>query len=626
MTSKETSHGFPMDEVTKEEMHSDKYEEVFYKASEDQRAKWNSRVEYVLSLVGFCVGFGNLWRFPYVCNRNGGGAFLLPFLLCILIIGFPVFFLEASLSQFSGRATPRVWSFCPMFKGVGVGALVMYVACIPYYNILLAWPIYYMVKSCSSVLPWTTCGNDWNTNLCVEDLRNATYSSHNGTSSYDNITAVVTQRWENVTLAHTAAEEFWQYNVLSISRGLEEVGSVQWHIVACLFASYVIIFLCMIRGVKSVGKAVYVTAILPYILLIIIFISTLIQPGAGSGLLYYVTPDFRKLQDVKVWLEAFLQVMYSLGLGWGTIGTASSYNKFHEPCHKDAIIVSTISEATSIFAGLVTFGILGVMSEKTGVHISSVVSSGPGLGFVAYPEALAQLPVPQLWSFLFFLMLLAVGLDSQFMNVEVITTALVDKYPKALSRKRWLVTAGVCVIFFLAGILLCTQGGPYIFQLLDWYISALSVFLFCTLECVTVVYIYGVKQMSKDVEMMLGKPLPIVVKILWAFVIPAVLLTAFILTLLQYQPPTYGKYTFPGYASSIGWFIASVSIIPLPVYMILAVKKHMASHTVRQSIQMALRPEDVWRPSDPLYRGKYRDNLVHTQYSLKDHITSVFTK
>ncbi|XP_046563440.1 sodium- and chloride-dependent creatine transporter 1-like [Haliotis rubra] len=187
-----------------------------------------------------------------------------------------------------------------METGVGVGALVMYVACIPSNSILLAWPIYYMVKSCSSVLPWTTCGNDWNTNLCVEDVRNVTYSSHNGTSADDNITAGATQRWENVTLGHTAAEEFWQYNVLSISRGLEEVGSVQWHIVACLFASYVIIFLCMIRGVKSVGKAVYVTAILPYILLIIIFISTLIQPGAGSGLLYYVTPDFRKLQDVKV--------------------------------------------------------------------------------------------------------------------------------------------------------------------------------------------------------------------------------------------------------------------------------------------------------------------------------------
>ncbi|XP_048238952.1 sodium- and chloride-dependent creatine transporter 1-like [Haliotis rufescens] len=290
----------PMEERTKEERRGDKSDDLCYRDSHHQRATWSSRLEYILSLVGCCVGFGNLWRFPYVCNRNGAGAFLLPFLLCLLIIGFPMFFLEASLSQFSGRATPRVWSFCPMFKGVGVGALVMHVICISSYNILLAWPIYYMVKSCSSVLPWTTCGNSWNTDLCVEDLRNATYINITSTTLDDNMTATVKQRWENVTLAHTAAEEFWQYNVLSVSRGLEEVGSVQGHIVACLFASYVIIFLCMIRGVKSVGKAVYVTAGLPYVLLIIIFISTVMQPGAGSGLLYYVTPDFRKLLDVQV--------------------------------------------------------------------------------------------------------------------------------------------------------------------------------------------------------------------------------------------------------------------------------------------------------------------------------------
>ncbi|XP_048238932.1 sodium- and chloride-dependent glycine transporter 1-like [Haliotis rufescens] len=132
--------------------------------------------------------------------------------------------------------------------------------------------------------------------------------------------------------------------------------------------------------------------------------------------------------------------------------------------------------------------------------------------------------------------------------------------------------------------------------------------------------------MNKDVAMMLGKPLPVVVKILWACVIPAVLLTAFILTLLRYKPPTYGKYSYPGYAIAFGWFIASVSIIPLPVYSILAVKKHMASHTFTESVQMALRPGDEWHPSDPLYREEYRDNLVHTRYSLKSHLTSVFRK
>ncbi|XP_046556275.1 sodium- and chloride-dependent creatine transporter 1-like [Haliotis rubra] len=283
----------------------------------------------------------------------------------------------------------------------------------PYYNLYLAWPIYYMVKSCSSVLPWTTCGNDWNTDLCVEDLRNVTHSSNNGISPTVNITVPVAQRWENVTLAHSASEEFWQYNVLSISTGLDDVGSVQWHTVGCLFASYVLMFLCLINGIRSAGKVVYVTALLPYILLLSIFITTLLKPGATDGLLYFLVPDFKQLLDIQVWLEASLQVFYSLGPGWGMIGTAASYKKFHEPCLRDCLILTMVSEGTSIFCGLVTFAVLGVMAHKTGVPIAKVVSTGPGLGFVTYPDALAQLPVPQLWSFLFFLMLLMVGLDSE---------------------------------------------------------------------------------------------------------------------------------------------------------------------------------------------------------------------
>ncbi|XP_071108960.1 sodium- and chloride-dependent creatine transporter 1-like [Haliotis cracherodii] len=295
-----------------------------------QRASCSRHLDYMLTMVGYCVALGNLLRFPYICNGNGGG--------------------------------------------IGVGSVLVTCANMPYYNLYLAWPVYYMVKSCSSVLPWTTCGNSWNTDLCAEDWNTSSSSSMAalGGNTSDTITA---ELWENVTLAHTPAEEFWQYNVLSISTGLDDVGSIQWHIVGCLFASYVIIFLCLIRGIKSAGKAVYVTALLPYILLVSIFITTLLQPGALDGLHYYVIPDFNKLLDTQVWLEACLQVFYSLGPGFGMIGTAASYKNFHEPCLRDCLILTIISEGTSIFSGLVTFATLGVMSKKTGVPFETVVSN-----------------------------------------------------------------------------------------------------------------------------------------------------------------------------------------------------------------------------------------------------------
>ncbi|XP_046568373.1 sodium-dependent proline transporter-like [Haliotis rubra] len=139
------------------------------------------------------------------------------------------------------------------------------------------------------------------------------------------------------------------------------------------------------------------------------------------------------------------------------IGTAASYNNFHEPCLRDSIILTIVSEGTSIFCGLVTFAALGVMSQKTGVPIETVVSGDPDLGFVTYPDALAQLPVPQLWSFMFFLMLFMVGLDSQFLSTEVVITALIDQYPQQLSKKRMFLTGGCCLTVFLIGLIFCTQ-------------------------------------------------------------------------------------------------------------------------------------------------------------------------
>ncbi|XP_046560356.1 sodium- and chloride-dependent creatine transporter 1-like [Haliotis rubra] len=411
-----------------------------------QRESWNKHLDYMLTMVGFCVALGNILRFPYICNRNGGGdvsalemrmlptfvnvevaisdygcnllfhgekltivelqerlclnrcvskgstdvcylimkelnkrlgetdvsttmiwkdnvrAFLIPFILLLCITGFPSFFVEATICQFSGKGAKQVWSFCPMLKGVGVGSLLMNCLYMPYYTLFLAWSIYYMVKSCSSVLPWTTCGNTWNTALCVED-ENTTYNS-NGTNMAGNtsVTITLSEHGENGTLARTPAEEFFRYNVLNVSSGLEDVGAVQWHIVGCLCASY----------------AVYVTALLPYVLLVSIFITVMQEPGALDGLYHYVIPDFNKLLDIQVWLEACLQVFYSLGVGFGMIGTAASYNSFHESCLKNSLILTIVSEGTSIFSGLVTFATLGFMSQKADVPIETVVANVPG--------------------------------------------------------------------------------------------------------------------------------------------------------------------------------------------------------------------------------------------------------
>ncbi|XP_071088294.1 sodium- and chloride-dependent glycine transporter 2-like [Haliotis cracherodii] len=568
-----------------------------------KRPKWSHKADYTLSMVGYCVSLVNLWRFPYLCNRNGGGAFLIPFLVCLVLCGLPLFFLEVALGQFAGKSAMHIWGFCPLMKGLGISMTLLSALTLMYYPIVLSWSVYFLVQSCSQLLPWTSCGNWWNTPSCVVTSAQTLYHSPTNDSNVTDggqirhISGVT-----NASLSHTAAEEFWQYNVLRISDGLDSVGGIQTHLALCLLSGWIIVFLCIIRGIKSAGKVVYVTATLPYLLLIILLIRSLMLPGSDEGLLVYIKPDFNKLMEMQVWLEACLQVFYSLGPAWGGLITMASFNKFDNNCLRDAVLITFVSEGTSMFGGLVVFTVIGFMAHEANVPVSEVVSSGPGLGFVTYPEALSRLPVPQLWSFVFSLMLIALMLDTVFATVETVMSALFDQYPR-LREKRIYLTAGFCIVAYFVGLVVTTRAGMYIFQLIDWYFAFLVLLTTAFLECVCVAWIYGIERFSDDIELMLGRKPPLFFKITWCYITPLFMMTAFIFTLIQYSPPTYGKYEYPDYAPVIGWILACIPVMPVVVVMVMTLNR--ANGSLKQRFLQSITPDSTWSPSDPQGRRTY---------------------
>ncbi|KAK7498960.1 hypothetical protein BaRGS_00009769, partial [Batillaria attramentaria] len=239
-------------------------------ARHEGRFKWTSKREYILAAVGYCVGLGNIWRFPYLCQRNGGGAFLIPFLLALVVCGLPLFFLEAAIGQFMSRGSVQIWSVCPLFKGCGVGSNMASLACFWYYNTIMAWALYYLVSSCQSVLPWSRCDGWWNTADCT-DLNldgdasqlsgNVSLAGYNGTLLLDNTTSLPV----NGTKSVSAAEEFWQHNVLQVSSGFEEPGHVVWYLVVTLAVTLLVEFLALIKGVKSTGKILWDAILLTFV-------------------------------------------------------------------------------------------------------------------------------------------------------------------------------------------------------------------------------------------------------------------------------------------------------------------------------------------------------------------------
>ncbi|XP_062920512.1 sodium- and chloride-dependent glycine transporter 1 isoform X3 [Mobula hypostoma] len=585
-----------------------------------KRGNWSNQIEFILTSVGYAVGLGNVWRFPYLCYRNGGGAFMFPYIIMLVFCGIPLFFLELSFGQFTSQGCLGVWRVNPMFKGVGYGMMVVSSYIGVYYNVVICIAFYYFFSSMTSVLPWTYCNNNWNRKDCSSMLNpNRTV---NFTELSQNISTLLNQTAKRTS----PSEEFWNYYVLKTSDGIGNFGEVRLPLLGCLAVAWVVVFLCLIKGVKSSGKVVYFTATFPYVVLTILFVRGITLKGAVNGITYYLTPQWDKILDAKVWGDAASQIFYSLGCAWGGLITMASYNKFHNNCFRDSIIISITNCATSVYAGFVIFSILGFMAEHLGVDVSNVADHGPGLAFVAYPEALTLLPISPFWSLLFFFMLILLGLGTQFCLLETLVTAVVDEIGSDwIRRRKSLVTLGVAVIGFLLGISLTTQAGIYWLLLMDNYAASFSLVVISCIMCIAIMYIYGHHNYFKDVEMMLGFPPPKFFQICWRFVSPSIIFarkrvaallpglcqghfklafsreqewSRFILvfTVIQYKPITYNNYIYPTWAITLGFLMALSSVICIPIYAFWKICSTDGS-TFWERLKNANKPSKDWGPA-----------------------------
>ncbi|KAI1892384.1 hypothetical protein AGOR_G00132810 [Albula goreensis] len=526
-----------------------------------QREKWASKLDFVLSVAGGFVGLGNVWRFPYLCYKNGGGAFLIPYFIFLFGGGLPVFFLEVALGQFTSEGGITCWEkLCPIFTGIGYASIVIVSLLNVYYIVILAWGLYYLFQCFQPELPWARCKQPWNTDSCVEDTVRKNKTLWLAANS-SNFTSPVT--------------EFWERNVLSISSGIDDLGSLKWDLALCLLAVWVICFFCIWKGVKSTGKVVYITATFPFVMLIILLVRGVTLPGASEGIKFYLYPDLSRLKDPEVWIDAGTQIFFSYAICLGAMTSLGSYNKYKYNCYRDCLLLGGLNSGTSFVSGFAIFSVLGFMAQEQGVDIADVAESGPGLAFIAYPKAVSMMPLPTFWAILFFIMLLLLGLDSQFVEVEGQITSLVDLHPSFLRKgyRREIFIAVVCFISYLLGLAMVTEGGMYVFQLFDYYAaSGVCLLWVAFFECIAVAWVYGVDNFYDAIEDMIGyRPNPWM-KWSWTVITPLLCMGCFIFSLVKYKPLTYNKvYQYPDWAIGLGWFLALASMICIPMVVVIKI-------------------------------------------------------
>ena len=562
------------------------------------RETWKGRFDFLMTLIGFSVGIGNLWRFPYLCYKNGGGVFLIPYFIALFGAGVPLIFLEVSLGQFMSKSGTSAWNLFPLAKGLGVATLIIVSNLSLYYIVVIAWTIYYLYSTFTlDDMPWTVCDPNWGL-ACLESVSQETKNA-SGAS----------ERGSNIGFKEPA-ELFWTQNVLGLSKTMEETGSLQPHMVICLAVSWFIVYVCIVRGVQWTGKIVWFTGLFPYFMLAILFIRGITLKGAMDGITYYLKPDLSRLGDGNVWLDAGTQILFSMSLATGTMPTLGSYNQYNHNCLKDALLFSVINCATSFFGGLCIFSVLGYMAHERNIPISQVAEKGPGLIFIAYPKALSLMPFgAKVLSGMFFLMILFLGLDSQFVGVEGLVSQLTDAFPNKYFRHRHarpILITFICSLFYVIGLIFATNSGMYYFQIMDFYSASGFVLLFVGFgEAIAIAYCYGGKRYIKDLEAMMSVKIPTYFLYSWYLITPVTCIAITVMYWVKFEPLSYNDYTYPLWSSLLGWSIVIFCCGSVPMTALIQVCRHR--NNISDVKRAVLREHQIHPNSEQPYEVIQRD-------------------
>ncbi len=466
-----------------------------------------------MAAIGSAVGLGNVWRFPYICYENGGGAFLIPFFVAIFTAGIPLLILEFSVGHWARGAPPKAFAkIGKKWEWAGWLTVLMPFIVATYYVVIMAWCFSYMIYSF--------------------DLR-----------------------WG------AQAESFFA-NFLGDTGSPLILGGISLPVLLGLIVVWFSIFFILYKGVKRIGKIVALTVPIPTILLIILTIRGLTLPGAMEGISYYLAPNFSKLLDANVWLAAYAQVFFSFSLAQGIMITYASFLKKKSDLTNNAFIIALADAGTSFLAGFAVFSVVGYLAVSQGIGIDTLGSqiAGPNLTFITYPTAISLLPfAAAFFGMIFFIALLTFGIDSAFSMIEPMSASVNSKWKISKAKA----TAIMCTLGFFISLIFATGGGLYLLGIIDHFIANFGLVTIGLLECLIFGWMFKIYRLREHAnetsDILLGRWWDILIK----FIIPGILTTLLVVSIVN----NVINNPYPGYP---GWLIVLMGIAPLLIITVLS--------------------------------------------------------
>ena len=447
-------------------------------AKTKDKNEWGSNLSFLLAMIGSAVGLGNIWRYPYVLYSNGGGAFFIPYIVAILIMGIPFLILEYGVGYNFKSSFPKAvksiskkWEYLGWFLPVAVFMILIY------YSAILGWDGFYVIIS--AFKGW---GADPNA--------------------------------------------YFTGSFLQANDTLGGLGTFVPFVAIAMLVGWVIMWVISHTDLeKGLGRVSKVLVPLLFAIMIFIVLFSLTLPGAGIGLAELYNPDWSLLLNFNIWMAAFGQIIFSLSLGMSIAFTYASYTKDDSDLVSNALWVTVANCGFENFAAIGVFSILGYMSLQSGVAVPDLVTQGTGLVFIVYPTVFNVLGD---WASvigpLFFFTVYLAGLTSILSTIEPLSFSIQNKF--GWSRNKTMTI--LCVFGAAVSMIYATAMGSYILGIADTFVNQIAILIGVIFECIIFAWIFKAENIipklnAKSKSIKLGKwwlvvvkyVLPIFIAIVW---------------------------------------------------------------------------------------------------------------
>ncbi|BCI61262.1 sodium-dependent transporter [Solibaculum mannosilyticum] len=461
-----------------------------------KRDQWGSKLGFIFAAIGSAVGLGNIWRFPYVVYKNGGGAFLIPYFVAIFTAGIPLMILEYAMGHKYRGSTPaamarakgsKLWEFLGWWPTFTAGFILCY------YSVIIAWSARYLTFAFDK---------SWGSN----------------------------------------PNTFFTEDFLRVSSGPFDLGGFRWDILLFMALIWLVNWFVCYRGVSK-GIEKFSKVIIPtlFVILVIVAIRGITLPGATDGLNKLFTPDWSRLGDISVWTAAYSQVFFTLSLAMGIMMTYASYLPKKTDIVNTAFVTGLANSSNEILCSIAVFSILGFMSNSQGIPIDQISKDGGiGLAFVAFPQGINLMGdgFSNILGVLLFSCLIFAGLTSSISLLEAFSAPFTDKFK--ISRKK--IVTVVSIVGFIVSSVFATGAGMYILDIVDEFINNYSILVVGLLEAILIGWILKTKVIQEHVNPIsyyrAGKWWSISIR----FIIPVMLGVMLCMKISQHLTSGYGGY------------------------------------------------------------------------------------